>query len=119
MNQNKEQPDQDIENLKKLADKMNQQIFQFLLEQGYSNPKILNNGRIACVAKFIFTHAIIVVQPESIDYIDDRWCYDTEEKAIQALNEWSGSGEPNYWKRHPFTGRRRDDGDPLKEYINP
>lgn len=27
--------------------------------------------------------------------------------------------EPSGWFRHPPTGRRRPDGDPSKEYINP
>ncbi len=99
---------------------MNQPLIcLFLLEQGYSNPKVLNDARVACVAKFIFTHAIVVVRPENHDYIDDRWCYKTKDEAVKALEEWNGTGEPCGWVRHPFSGRRRDDGDPLKEYINP
>jgi hypothetical protein len=47
----------------------------------------------------------------------DRWCYATRELAQKALDEWTGQDEPSGWHRHPATGRRRENGDPAREYI--
>jgi hypothetical protein len=83
----------------------------------YTHPKIFADGRYACVAPFLFTHAILLGRIGEESSYEDRWCYGTAEKAIQAIEAWDGTGEPNGWHRHPLTGRRRSqDG---VEYINP
>jgi hypothetical protein len=55
------------------------------------------------------------------DGYEDRWCYADEARAVAGLIEWAARGfedEPKGWRRHPRTGRRRnDDGDPASEYI--
>jgi len=95
------------------------EIFKLLLEQGYSAPKVLPDGRVACIAPFIYTCAIIIVTPATAHLCyDDRWCYHSFGSAMKALEKWDGTGEPDGWHRHPATGRRREDGDPLSEYIN-
>lgn len=37
----------------------------------------------------------------------DAWLYDTPERAVEALREWSGRGEPEGWVSHPLSGRER------------
>ena len=53
----------------------------------------------------------------------DRWCYATEDLARQALKDFperpAKGYEPVGWHRHPPTHRRRPDGDPAREYIEP
>jgi hypothetical protein len=39
--------------------------------------------------------------------------------AVAAMYMWDGEDEPKEWMRHPSSGRRRPDGDPSKEYVNP
>lgn len=51
--------------------------------------------------------------------VNDNWCYDSEEAAVAALDSIEEGKEPEGWFRHIETGRRRPDGDPSKEYINP
>jgi hypothetical protein len=50
----------------------------------------------------------------------DGWWYDTPEAAVAALEAWARNhygGEPEGWMRHPYSGRRRPDGDPAQEYV--
>lgn len=95
------------------------QLFEFLVINNYTDPKILPGGRIACIHQFLVTAAIITMTPVTMEHCyDDRWCYHSKEAAVKALSEWDGTGEPMGWHRHPPTGRRRPDGDPLAEYIN-
>ncbi len=90
----------------------------WLKAQGYKDIKIIGENKWTGIHRFIFTHAIIVGNLNDCFGYEDRWCYETYEKAKAALEAWGGKGEPENWHRHPATGRRRDDGDPLSEYIN-
>lgn len=86
---------------------------------GYRDPKILSDGKIGCLMQFLFTYAIVTIIPSDIDIgYEDRWCYHSYDKAKKALEDWNGEGEPCGWHRHPPSGRRRDDGDPITEHIN-
>jgi hypothetical protein len=85
-------------------------------ENGYLDPKDLGDGRYACVAPFIFTHAIIVGRMGNVASYDDRWCYANYRLAKAALDTWDGVGEPEGWHRHPASGRRRDEEG--IEYVN-
>jgi hypothetical protein len=97
-----------------------QGVLEHLVEPlGYSDPKLLNDGRIACIMPLMFTAAIITMTPAGMAHgYEDRWCYNSKESALEALSKWDGTGEPDGWHRHPGTGRRRATGDPLQEYIN-
>ncbi len=75
--------------------------------EGYTNITVLENGRQAAIAPFIFTHAI-VCDFDVFGY-GDRWCYYTKREAVQALAAWNGKGDPEGWHRHPKSGRRRDE----------
>jgi hypothetical protein len=47
----------------------------------------------------------------------DAWCYRDPARAMEAAAAWSGTGDPlDGWHRNPITGRRREDGDPAREY---
>lgn len=58
------------------------------------------------------------------DYLngyEDRWCIADLETALMSFREWKGrqfDGEPTMWRRHPASGRRRNDvGDPASEWV--
>jgi hypothetical protein len=96
----------------------NHDVLAFLIDlgqQGYDNIKVLPNGDWAATHRFLFTTAIV---SDLHEYgYEDRWCYHTQATAEQALEAWSGIGEPQGWHRHPGTGRRRPDGEAGKEHI--
>lgn len=81
--------------------------------------RALPGGRWAAIQRFMFTFAIIVGRIGDRTGYDDRWCYHTYRDALHALEKWDGNGDPEGWHRHPKTGRRRDNGDPQYEYVNP
>lgn len=73
---------------------------------------------VCAVHRLMYTVAIL---SECCDYgYEDRWCYEDLRAATVALERWSGlpGTEPAGWHRHPATGRRREGGDPSKEYVN-
>ena len=82
---------------------------------GYTCYTRFENGRDAAITKYMFTYAIISDLAEW--GFGGRWCYSTHLGALNALMEWDGEGEPTGWHRDPSTGRRRPDGDPLREYV--
>lgn len=76
--------------------------------------------RYACVARFMFTWAILEGRAGDLFAYDDRWCFSTFEAAADGLNDWllrGFEGEPQGWHRHPDSGRRRPDGDAAAEYV--
>ena len=72
----------------------------------YTDIKQLNDGRTIGTMKLMF-HWAIHIGIDLIGY-SDRYCFTTYEIAKKAFDEWNGEGEPNYWHRHPTTGRRRE-----------
>jgi hypothetical protein len=92
---------------------------QICAASGYLHYKRFENGRDAALARFAFTVAIIADLTEW--GYGERWCFDTFYDASEALDAWDGEEgtEPFGWHRHPDTGRRRPDGDPAHEYVNP
>lgn len=78
----------------------------------------LPDGRYVAVFPFLFTWGVVI--GTSWATYDDRWCYHDMELAIAAAFTWDGNGDPpDGWHRHTTTGRRRPDGDPAREYVNP
>jgi hypothetical protein len=80
------------------------------------------------IMPLLFTKAIVITLKGSSPFYDmfyaDRWCYHSFEDAERAIQGWEDpdawpESEPQGWHRHPRTGRRRPDGDPSKEYVNP
>ncbi|MFG7180689.1 hypothetical protein ACGYQ5_14270 [Burkholderia pseudomallei] len=89
----------------------------WLPEDGCSDYTTFANGRDAMIMRLMYTHAIIA--DLTTMYYGDRWCYHTYADAKAALTAWDGEGEPSGWHRHPDSGRRRPNGDPAREYVNP
>lgn len=87
------------------------------VENGWAAHRVLDDGRVLAVAPQIFTYRL-VIGPVGAGWIDDCWCYHDLRTAVDQVGTWDGVGEPTGWHRHPFTGRRRPDGDPAGEYIN-
>jgi hypothetical protein len=82
----------------------------------YTDLRFFPNGRNAAITKLMYTCALIA--DVDMSGYEDRWCYETYDKAKAALDAWDGEGEPTGWHRHPDTGRRRPDGDASREYVN-
>jgi hypothetical protein len=86
---------------------------------GYTDYKRFGNGRDACITKMLFTYAILADLTRWGH--GDRWCFHSYARARAALEDWNGEEgtEPWGWHRHPDTGRRRENGDPATEYVEP
>ena len=95
------------------------EYFTFLKEQGYLLPEVIPGGRYKAIFPFLFTHAIILGRLGDREGYEDRWCYKGLGEALQGFYAWDGTGEPDGWIRHPATSRRRPEGIPETEYINP
>ena len=96
------------------------EFLTFLVEEcHYRGPKVLPDGRVACIYPLVFTDAIIVMTAGDVTGYEDRWCYEKNGSADRALAAWDGAGEPKGWHRHPASGRRRVHGDPATEVIAP
>lgn len=82
-----------------------------MMGMGYFSIKPIRNGEYwAGLYIFMFTTAIIVGKMGDEYSVEDRWCYHNREDAQKALDNWNGIGEPDGWHRHPYTGRRRQNG---------
>jgi hypothetical protein len=79
--------------------------------------KEIGEGLYAAIKPMLFHWTLKVGEiGNTVTYLD-RWCYADQAKAEAAIRAWDGSGEPTGWHRHPYTGRRRDNGDPSKERV--
>lgn len=84
--------------------------------------ELIDDDRWVMVERLMYHYTIKwgVVGDFSNGY-EDRWCIADKERAIKSFETWKQNnfeGEPTLWRRHPATGRRRnDDGDPDSEYI--
>lgn len=82
----------------------------------------VGDGRWVSVERLMFHYTIKVgtVGDTSTGY-EDRWCIRDLELALRSFAEWKEAGfqgEPKYWRRHPRSGRRRNDvGDPATEWV--
>lgn len=92
-------------------------------DAGYATGPILarrlDETRYVAIVPFLFTWGLIVGPTRCTLGYDDRWCYRTLSLALAAATVWDGTGEPQGWHRHPDSGRRRPDGDPTRQYVNP
>ena len=75
-----------------MAELSDDRIFE--LGQGtYFNVVTLPTGKKACLAKFIFTIAILSDMTE--DSFGKRYCYRNQYEALDALEDWDGTGKPS------------------------
>lgn len=78
----------------------------------------LEDGREITVAPMTFGKGRLCIgwASDALGY-DDGWCYATAVDAVLAATDWDGEGDPpDGWHRQISTGRRRENGDPEKEY---
>lgn len=85
-------------------------------EGGYEEVCVLPGRRYAVLFRFMFTWAILEGDIGDRLGYRDRWCYSSRDKALAALKDWDGHGEPTGWHRHPPSGRRRPEGVEDEEY---
>lgn len=79
----------------------------------------LEGGYVVWLHRKMFTWALVVGPDGSLGF-DKHWCYKTPGEALRSALAWDGrhpETEPTGWFRDPYTGRRRPDGDPAREYI--
>lgn len=84
-----------------------------------SHAKDLGDGIYAAIKPLLFHWTMIVGEIGDKLTIATRYCYADQGKALAALILWDGEKDPIGWHRHPDSGRRRPDGDPTQEYIEP
>ena len=89
-------------------------------ENGYSIVVPTGEGKWIGIQRLMFHWTMHEGKIGDMCGHDRRFCYQTFDLASEALNDWmirGFSGEPNGWHRDPYTGRRRPDGDPTREYV--
>lgn len=83
----------------------------------------IGNGQVVYVERLMFHWAMKTADIGDQIGFDGRWCFEGSSpiRVLNALVEWQErgfKGEPTGWRRHPKSGRRRnDDGDPATEYV--
>lgn len=87
-------------------------------EMGYTSWRILPDGTILAVGVMAFNNGRLFVDINTYGY-EDCYCYDSLQLATDSMNNYNPEleTEPTGWKRHPFTGRRRTNGDITTEYV--
>ncbi|MFG6083736.1 hypothetical protein ACEUZ9_005461 [Paracoccus litorisediminis] len=107
---------------------MDQKILQLLENTGnlgLVEPEMVRDlcdGRYAMAKRLLFHWTIILGDFDDGLSYSDRWCFATQELALEALSQFPDCPppgfEPNGWHRHPKTGRRRPDGDASREFVD-
>jgi hypothetical protein len=87
-------------------------------EMGFTNWRELPDGTILAVGPMLHNNGRLFVNINRYGY-EDCYCYDSLELANKSMMEFNPEvdKEPEGWKRHPTTGRRRKNGDPSTEEI--
>lgn len=90
-----------------------------MIDMGYTSWRCLPDGTIVAVGLMAFNNGRLFMDINSYGY-EDCYCYDSLDLAEKSMNEYMPESgiEPQGWKRHPASGRRREKGDPATEYIN-
>jgi hypothetical protein len=95
----------------------------FANENNYLAYREYHGGKWVALNHLMFTTAIVGGYIDTLECsVDERWCYHKQIDAVMALVAWEELGfvgEPKGWHRHPYTGRRRPNGEPSLEYIDP
>lgn len=87
-------------------------------DMGYTQWRELPDGTILAVGPMALGNGRLFVDINSYGY-EDCYCYDSLELATQSMIDYDPEKdvEPQGWKRHPFSGRRREGGDETREYV--
>jgi len=94
--------------------RMNEQYF---LQQGYVAVRQVDDDWLG-VMPMTFGKGRICSGMNEMGY-EDCWCYESVGQAVTAMNAWDPAKdkEPQGWMRHPYSGRRREGGDPANEVV--
>ena len=85
---------------------------------GYTSWKLLDSGQLVAVGPMLHGNGRLFLDVCPNGY-GDCYCYDSLELAEKSMAEYYDEKiEPEGWKRHPFSGRRRENGNKLKEYVS-
>jgi len=79
----------------------------------------LPDGSVIAVGPMAFGNGRLFMDVSTIGY-EDCYCYDSVAAALIAFAEFNPDTdeEPEGWKRHPHSGRRRPGGDKSQQTIN-
>lgn len=81
--------------------------------------EVLEDGRAVSLIPWSGSGFQLAIGALGSGFHVDTWLYrgDMHDAAWRAALTWKGEGEPEGWWRHPYTGRRREDGTPASEII--
>jgi hypothetical protein len=84
----------------------------------YLHVRALEDGRFLFLLQWR-AHGVQLSVGAGDGVFTDTWIFDAEQydAGWREARGWDGQGEPNGWYRHVQSGRRREGGDPAKEYI--
>lgn len=60
-----------------------------------------------CGLHRLMFHSTVHVGIDAVGY-RTRYCFATPDLAMRAFDEWNGEGDPDYWHKHPDSGRMRE-----------
>lgn len=99
-----------------------QAFLEWLQEEGYAAALLMSDDLWCGIKPLLFHWTLHIGEIGDKHTYLDRYCFADFPHALAALVEWSDrdfEGEPTGWRRHPSTGRRRnDDGDPATESLD-
>ena len=83
-------------------------LIQFLETEGYYEIRNIDGQGLCGLRKFAFTTGLII-GIEQLTYVG-RYCFSSEQDALNALNDWNGTGDPsgNWIKYKGFGGDREN-----------
>lgn len=71
---------------------IDQDIADYMAANGYLALRLMPDGSVAGVNKFLFTYGLCT----RLDFVGyhARWCFEMLDDALRALNEYDGIGDP-------------------------
>lgn len=89
-----------------------------LQDMGYTAWRELTDGTVLAVGPMLFGNGRLFVDVNHSGY-EDCYCYDSMALAYESMMNYNPQTdvEPEGWKRHPLSGRRRLEGNKNTEWI--
>ncbi len=92
-------------------------MIEYLKSEGYRELREIEGKGICGLMKFVFTTGLVIGMNE-IGYYG-RYCYATEQEAMDALNSWDGKGDPSgNWIKYKGTGGERENSNNINMCLN-
>ena len=75
-----------------MTQQIDRDLATYLATQGYVALRIMPDGHLAGVSRFLFTYGLCT----KVDWegYGARWCFKDPMDAVRALAEWDGQGDP-------------------------